>query len=147
MVLLGIIQQLMSTRLNKLFIGAELNPSQFGVLKHFTHDPDRSWTISELADVMEMNQPGITKIVSVLIDKGLLKSREDEIDKRKRHLTISVRGLEMSAEIINNLLPDITQTFSSWEDPQLSDLHRHLEKLMRWFDEHRDDIKKNPGTE
>jgi DNA-binding MarR family transcriptional regulator len=70
-VLLGIIQQLLTTRQNRLFAHRELNLSQFGLLNHFTHDPERNWTITELVEVMEMNQPGITKIASELLDKGL----------------------------------------------------------------------------
>jgi hypothetical protein len=54
-VLLGIIQQLMTTRQNRQFEGKELTLSQFGLLNHFTHVPDRSWTITDLANVMEMN--------------------------------------------------------------------------------------------
>ena len=76
-VLLGIIQQLMTTRQNRLFEAKELTLSQFGVLNHFTHEPDRSWTVTDLAEVMEMNQPGITKIVTLLVNKGLPSLRAD----------------------------------------------------------------------
>ena len=54
-VLLGIIQQLMTTRQNRQFEGKELTLSQFGLLNRFTHVPDRNWTITDLANVMEMN--------------------------------------------------------------------------------------------
>ena len=140
-VLLGIIQQLMTTRQNRLFAGRELSLSQFGVLNHFTHEPERSWTVTELAEVMEMNQPGITKIVTVLIDKKLLVSTADKTDKRKRYLTISKTGLILCGETFQSLLPDITQVFSDWDDSSLKQFHRHLEKLMLWLDKHRDDIK------
>ncbi len=66
-VVMGIIQQLMTTRKNKIFASLDINVSQFGLLTHFTHNPTRSWTISELATVMEMNQPGITKLASALL--------------------------------------------------------------------------------
>ncbi len=141
MVQLGIVRQLMATREAKLFANVSLNPSQFGVLNHFTHNPDRSWTVTELADVMEMNQPGITKVVTVLLDKKLLESGADKEDKRRRHLKITPEGQKLCDEIIASLLPDISQVFESWEDGELSQMQQHMEKLMRWLDEHREDFK------
>ncbi len=141
MVLLGIIQQLMSTRQNKLFAQQSLTTSQFALLTHFTHKPQKSWLISDLAQVMEMNQPGITKTVSVLLEKGLLKANVDKDDKRKRHLTITQQGLGTCESIMQSLLPDISHCFSDWQDGDLSDFNAQLETLMTWFDNHRDDIK------
>ncbi|MGF1721376.1 MarR family winged helix-turn-helix transcriptional regulator [Vibrio kyushuensis] len=139
---LGIVRQLMATREATLFASMPLNPSQFGVLNHFTHNPKRSWTVTELADVMEMNQPGITKIISVLHEKGLLESVSDIEDKRRRHLKITDQGLKLSGEIMNSLMPDISHLFSEWEDDDLAQMQQHMNKLMRWLDEHRDDFAK-----
>ena len=137
-VLFGIIQQLMSTRHNRLFADQELTLSQFGVLNHFTHEAQRSWTITDLANVMEMNQPGITKIVTVLLDKKLLQSKPDKIDKRKRHLTITHRGLAFCEDTFRSLLPEISHMFDEWNDSSLKQFHGHLEKLMLWLDDNRD---------
>ena len=136
-VLLGIIQQLMTTRQNRLFADLELNLSQFGLLNHFTHDPERSWTISELVEVMEMNQPGITKIATVLLEKGLLQSEPDEIDKRKRYLSITSKGISLCEDTFQSLLPEISHTFGEWHTQELEGFHTQLEKLMRWLDENR----------
>ena len=141
MVHLGIIRQLMATREATLFANAPLNPSQFGVLNHFTNKPKRSWTVTELAEVMEMNQPGITKIVSVLLGQELLESVSNKDDKRRRHLKITVQGLKLCDEIIGSLLPDISHIFGSWEDGEISQMHEQMDKLMHWLDKHRDDIK------
>ena len=138
-VLLGIIQQLMTTRQNRLFAEHDLNLSQFGVLNHFTHEPERQWTVTELAEVMEMNQPGITKIVMVLLDKGLLESQTDAVDKRKRYLSITKAGLVLCADTFQMLLPEISHVFGEWNDKSLDQFHQQLEKLMSWLDQHRDD--------
>ncbi|MCF6259109.1 MAG: MarR family winged helix-turn-helix transcriptional regulator [Gammaproteobacteria bacterium] len=143
MVLLGIINQLMTTRTNKLFSNAALTPSQFGVLVHFTHQPERTWMVTELATVIEMNQPGITKIVGVLEKKRLLEVQINPLDKRKRYLKITPLGLKVSSDLFTKLQPDITHTFSCWDKSELSSLHAHLEKLMHWFDENRDNIKQS----
>lgn len=140
-VLLSIARQLMASREKKLFNQSLLTASQFGVLNHFSHNPKRSWTISELAHVMEMNQPGITKIVTVLLDKALLNSAEDKHDKRKKHLTITPQGLTTCQQVLSSLTPDIEHLFSSWEDQELSQFTSHIDKLTTWLDEHREDIK------
>lgn len=143
MVLLGIIRQLIATREAKLFAGVELNPSQFGVLNHFTHSPERTWTVTSLAEVMEMNQPGITKIVTVLLDRKLLESRSDAADSRRRNLKITANGLELCESIMKSLLPDVSYIFKNWEDADLTKLEDYMEKLMHWLDSHRDHLKLN----
>ena len=136
-VLLGIIQQLMTTRQNRQFEGKELTLSQFGLLNHFTHEPDKSWTVTNLADVMEMNQPGITKIVTMLVNESLLSSTPDELDKRKRYLKITHKGLELCDDTFKSLLPEISNVFGEWDDGSLKQFHQQLEKLMGWLDANR----------
>ena len=136
-IVLGIIQQLMTTRTNKLFRKLAITTSEFGVLSHFSHNPARSWTVSELADVMEMNQPGITKLVANLINKSALSVKVDEFDKRKRHLTITKQGLQLCADTLKKLQPDISHCFSEWQDEELTQLLANNEKLMKWLDNNR----------
>ena len=140
-ILFGILQQLMTTRQNKLFAKLELTSSQFGLLVHFTHNPKRSWLVTELADVMEMNQPGITKIASQLIEKDLLIATPDSKDKRKKHLKISDKGLKACSRTMAAFSPDIKNIYASFDDGELADLGQHLEKLMSWLDSNRDNIK------
>ena len=140
-VLLGIIQQLMNTRQNRLFADQELSLSQFGLLNHFTHEPERSWTVTDLVEVMEMHQPGITKIVTVLLDKGLLHSKPDAADKRKRYLAITQKGLLLCDDTFESLLPEISHIFGDWDEKSLKQFHQHLDKLMLWLDKHRDDYQ------
>ncbi|MEH6345382.1 MAG: MarR family winged helix-turn-helix transcriptional regulator [Bermanella sp.] len=141
MVVLGIVQQLLTTRQAKLFGNTPLTPSQFALLNHFTHSPKRSWLVSELAEVMEMNQPGITKTVTVLLEKDLLKATQDKTDKRKRHLNITAIGLKMCEDILKSLSPDISHCLADWQDEELNRFNSDLEKLMGWLDDHREDIK------
>ena len=137
MVVLGIINQLLTTRFSKLSKNQTLNQSQFSVLNHFTHNPEKSCLVSELANVMEMNQPGITKIVTFLVGKKLLKSSADSIDKRKKHLTITTLGLRVCQDMIQSLLPDISLSLAEWGDKDLTRMRSDLEKLMIWLDENR----------
>lgn len=140
-ILFGILQQLMTTRQSKLFASLSISSSQFGLLIHFSHNPARSWLVSELAHIMEMNQPGITKVVTQLVDKGLLLATPDTTDRRKKHLKISDKGLKICSKNMNVFEPDIQHIYSSFANDELSELEQHLEKLMAWLDNNRDDIK------
>lgn len=139
-VLLGIIEQLKGTREEKLFAELEINSSQFAVLNHFTHQPERQWTVSELCNVMEMNQPGITKIVQRLIEKRLLATTADKKDARKKQLRITDMGLEYCEYTVSLLMPDIHQVLEHWPDDELADFSKHLDKLKCWLDDHRDTV-------
>ena len=138
--LLGIIEQLKGTREEKLFGELEISASQFAVLSHFTHNAQRQWTVSELCNVMEMNQPGITKIVQRLIEKKLLATTADKADARKKQLRITKRGLEYCEYTVSLLMPDIHQVLGHWPDEELADFSKHLEKLKCWLDDNRDTV-------
>jgi DNA-binding MarR family transcriptional regulator len=140
-ILFGILQQLLTTRQNKLFANLSITSSQFGLLIHFTHKPTRSWLVSELTNVMEMNQPGITKVVTQLVDKGLLLATPDTSDRRKKYLKITEKGLETCSNTLNSFAPDIQNIYSSFANDELSELEQHLKKLMAWLDNNRNDIK------
>lgn len=134
---LGIVQQLMGTRMQQLIKPLGVSSSEFALLNHFSHQPTRSWTISELAKVMEMNQPGITKVVANLIEKGALVATQDKTDKRKRHLTITGQGLQLGRDSMARLAPDIGACFADWQEQELDQLLATSAKLMEWLDNHR----------
>lgn len=137
MLVTGIIQQLMNTRTKKLFKKLEISASEFYLISHLSHKPERSWIISELVEVMEMNQPGITKLVASLSEKSVLSTKVDEFDKRKRHLTITKKGLQLCNEIRQKLQPDISLCLADWQDKELLEMLKHSEKLMKWLDHNR----------
>lgn len=70
---------------------------------------------SELADLLEVKAPLITKIVDGLIDKELVSSIKDKDDKRSKQLTVTPNGLKTIPTIekdvknsTKNLIPDIS---------------------------------------
>ncbi len=138
---LSIIRQLLATREQKLFRNQNITSSQFAVLHHFINRPDRAWTVTELANVMEMNQPGITKILSVMETKGFLLSEKDSTDTRKKNIRITEAGINQVKVIGQSMMPDITYRFASWDDEELAGLLKLNQKLLSWLDEHRDVVK------
>jgi DNA-binding MarR family transcriptional regulator len=140
-ILLGIIQQLQTTRQTEMLKAFDITRSQFSVLTHLAMHPERRCTISGLAEVMEINQPGITKIVKKLVDKALVEVIEDEQDKRKKHLVINQQGLSFVSQCQNAIQPDNAECYKSWSDNELHAFLASLDKLKNWLDDHRNDIR------
>ncbi|MCP5211050.1 MAG: MarR family transcriptional regulator [Hahellaceae bacterium] len=140
-ILLGIIQQLQTTRQTEMLKPFDMTRSQFSVLTHLALHPERRCTISGLAEVMEINQPGITKIVKKLADKALIDVIEDKQDKRKKHLEINRQGLSFVSQCQSTIQPDNAECYKSWNDNELHAFLESLDKLKTWLDSHRNDIQ------
>lgn len=135
---LGFIALLQEARAEKMLGSHELNRSQFTLLFLLGHDLEKTWTVSTLAQHMEMQAPGISKIVSQLSKRGWLEVVSDEQDKRKKHITITSKGLDKRLSTLEAMQPFVATTFSNWQDNELESFLAHLEKLKTWLDEHRD---------
>ena len=75
---IGIIDQLAGSAANRLLAPLDLPLPQFIVLNHFGHRPgaeNGGHTIMALARALQQPQPGITKTVQKLVDKGFLVER------------------------------------------------------------------------
>ncbi|WP_262415424.1 MarR family winged helix-turn-helix transcriptional regulator [Vibrio sp. SCSIO 43132] len=138
MISLGIINQLTDSWLGKALAPLGLNQSQFNLLNHFSHQPDREQTISQLAQVMQMNQPGITKVVNKLFDMGLVDIRKDEQDGRKKWVRINEKGLAKVQSAFSSFLPMMNECFDDWTEDDMSQMLSHSNKLKVWLDNNRD---------
>jgi DNA-binding MarR family transcriptional regulator len=137
MTLIGIIDQLFTTRATSILKSTGLPYPRFGLLHHFGFNPSRGWTIGELATVMEMNQPAITKLVQRLIDQGYLETRPDDSDRRIKRCFITQAGLSARQAAINALGPDVITAFADWKTSEITDMVAPLERLKTWLDDHR----------
>jgi DNA-binding MarR family transcriptional regulator len=136
----GVVAQLTRTRANRVLRGSELPYPLFVLLRHFCHDPDREWTVSGLTAAFETEQPGMTKQVQKLLRRGLLESRRDEADRRKRWLRVTPAGVRLRDELVARLEPDRKQIFRGWKGSEIAELHRLLDRLRTRLDEQRDDV-------
>lgn len=135
---LGIINQLTDTWLSKALIPHGINRSQFNLLTHFSHHPEQEQTISQLAEVMQMNQPGITKVVNKLAAVGLVDIRKDCHDGRKKWVSINQNGLDKTQSAFTSFLPMVDSCFEGWDDKQLKEMLVHSQRLQVWLDDNRD---------
>lgn len=138
MITLGIINQLTDSWLNKALAPIGINQSQFNLLNHFSHQPEREQTISQLAQVMQMNQPGITKVINKLAKDGLIEIRKDETDGRKKWIKINSAGLDKVQLAFMSFMPTIEACFKNWDNDEMQQMLKHSNKLKDWLDENRD---------
>ena len=135
---LGILSQLYTTRMNKLLSEHGFTLSQFSVLSHCIRQSDEKWTISRLAKVMELNQPGITKIVQKLLGRGHLSAEKDESDSRRKYIQVTPSGLAELQSVYKSLAPDVTAWFREWDAKKMTDFDEHMKELNSWLDKNRD---------
>ena len=136
---MGVIAQLVRTRNNQVLSETDLPYPQFVLLLHFCHDPDREWTVSSLARAFQRNQPGITKTVRQLLDRGFVRSRPDQTDARVKRLRVTTRGIRARDAAMASLAPAFTDDFRGWKRAEVSELHRLVERLKNHLDEQRND--------
>lgn len=136
----GVIAQLTRTRINRVLREIELSYPQFALLLHFSHDPGLEWTVTSLARAFQTEQPGITKAVKQLLDRGYLAARADQADARVRHLRMTAKGAQARVKAVARLAPNVAGAFAGWKRSEIAELHRLLERLKNYLDEHRDEL-------
>jgi len=138
LILVGIINQLATTRLNRVLSELDLPIAQFSLLTHFSHNPQRGWTVTRLAKVMEVNQPAMTKTTQRLLKKGYLSVQQAQSDKRIKNYFVTGNGMQTLSSAWEKLSPDMQELRSSWQDSDVETLQELLEKLKTQLDESRD---------
>ena len=134
---LAIVTQLYTTRMDSLLKDHKTSLSQFSLLNHLANSPKEQHTISELTEAMEINQPGVTKIVKKLSEEKLVSIASDANDSRKRLVSINASGYDKIKSISMGLFPDVSQWFADWEEDEIDTFSNHLSKLAQWFDSNR----------
>ncbi len=79
-----------------------LTNQQWVILIHLAKDPNLPFLIrekhtmplmaSELADSLGVTRANITNLLTILMDKGLIKQIEDKEDRRKKRLVLTPKG-------------------------------------------------------
>ena len=137
LILVGIINQLATTRLNRVLSELDLPIAQFSLLTHFSHNPQRGWTVTRLAKVMEVNQPAMTKTTQRLLKKGYLSVQQAQSDKRIKNYFVTGNGMQTLSSAWEKLSPDMQELRSSWQDSDVETLQELLEKMKTQLDESR----------
>jgi DNA-binding MarR family transcriptional regulator/N-acetylglutamate synthase-like GNAT family acetyltransferase len=56
-------------------------------------------SIQEIADALKVSHPAVIQTAQMLVKRGLVRSFQDEVDRRKRRLAITPKGKELAAKL------------------------------------------------
>ncbi len=143
---IGVVNQLNTTRFNQRLADENLPLPQFSMLNHFSRDPERGHTITQLASAFQANQPAITKTVQHLLKKDFLVAQVSKKDRRVKYHFITKLGLEAHRRAIAQIMPDAQLIFSDWTPEELNSLHQALFRLKNWLDDNRDTVADGSST-
>jgi len=131
----GIISQLFEARARRV-LPEDLPRPLFSILSHFVRLKGEK-TVTDLARAFQTPQPGMTKSVQKLIDRGFLVSADDPEDARRKRLSITTEGEKAHFDALQRLGPDAEFVFSEWSTAELSGLREEVFRLRRWLDDNR----------
>jgi DNA-binding MarR family transcriptional regulator len=134
---IGIIDQLATTKGNRVLRDHDLPLPQFIMLNHFSHRPDEGKTTSSIARAMQQLPPAVTKTTQKLIAKGYLREAPSAADARSKLLFLTARGKTAHGKAIAALLPELAPAFAGWTAADLEQFWQYLDRLKVWFDSNR----------
>lgn len=134
----GMIQQLASTRGEKVLARHGLSLPQFIVLNHLSHRPQEPRTVTRIARALQQNQPAATKTIQKLLAKGLVAMETDPDDRRARLVRLTADGLDTHGAAVADFAPHAAEAFEGWSEAELGQFFGHLDRLKVWLDGHRD---------
>jgi DNA-binding MarR family transcriptional regulator len=131
---IGIIDQLAQARATRALGELKLPMPQFVMLNHFSHRPNEAKTVTSVAAALQQPQPGVTKTIQKMVARKLLKADPAPGDARSKLITITPKGLETHARAVAAFVPKFAEVYSGWEDKEMEDLFRLLDRLKIWMD-------------
>jgi DNA-binding MarR family transcriptional regulator len=132
----GIISQLMEERARRV-LPPDLPRPLFSILNHMIRLGNDK-TVTDLARAFQAPQPGMTKSVQKLLDRGYLRAHTDSADARRKRLFITESGEKAHFDALNALGPDADFVFDDWLNEDLQALQTQVFRLRRRLDENRD---------
>lgn len=133
--LMAISSQLFTTRVGQVVGSTGLNYTQFSMLNHLEVHSNAS--ISDLAAAMEINQPGVSKVVQRLSETKLVTVHPDPDDSRRKRVSLSPAGTEALSKARDALGIDGEAWFAHWSVPDLTSFRDGLAQLTTWLDDNR----------
>ncbi len=116
-------------RIGGLLSGIGLHAGQEGVLKALDTKDGQSMT--ELASMLEVQPPTVTKMVGRLATKGYVERRGSASDGRLAHVYLTDSGRETLGEIDRMLKRIERQAFAGIDSKDQKKLNRMLRRIAR----------------
>ncbi len=134
---IGIINHLVSTKANRMLKEHGLPFPQFVLLNHFSHRPDEGKTVTDVARAMQQPQPGVTKTIAKLTQRGFLEARPSASDGRSKVIFMTDAGKAAHEGAVAILMPEVGAMFAGWPDDELARLFASLDTAKAYLDENR----------
>lgn len=134
---IGIIEQLMSTRLNQELRDTGIPVPQFIMLNHFNHRPTEGKTVTSVASAMQQPQPGVTKTIQKLVQRGYLRIEVSKSDGRLKYHYLTAEGIAAHRQALHRIMPMVNDIFQGWDEAEVVVLLGLLDRLKVYLDEHR----------
>lgn len=134
---IGIINQLVSTKANRLLKDHGLPFPQFVLLNHFSHRPEEGKTVTGIARAMQQPQPGITKTIAKLTQRGFLEARPSTSDGRSKVVFMTAAGKAAHKGAVAILMPEMGDIFADWAEDDLMQLFAGLDAVKVYLDDNR----------
>ncbi|MFW5760870.1 MAG: MarR family winged helix-turn-helix transcriptional regulator [Cyclobacteriaceae bacterium] len=114
---------------NKKFLKKyQLSPEQYNVLRILRGQHPSPASINMLNDRMLDKMSNVSRLVEKLRIKELIIRQESEIDRRQVDIFITDKGLELLAEV-DQEIPKVEMQFHNLSEKEASQLNNLLDKL------------------
>jgi DNA-binding MarR family transcriptional regulator/GNAT superfamily N-acetyltransferase len=121
--------------------GIDMNPKWFPVF--YVLSRGEAMTITAIAKEIGHSHPSVSKIISEMVEKGLVKEKKDKTDGRKNMVSLSAKGKEITGKIEDqytdvknaieaiaaNTKHDLWKAIGEWE------FLLEQKSLLRWVQE------------
>lgn len=134
---IAIIDQLATTAGASSLKAINLPMAEFTMLNHFMHRPCEGKTISVISRQRQMPQPGVSKIIRKMVNKGLLREEAHDHDARSFVLFVTSQGAEAYQQAIVLLQPSLEGAFADWDADEKRSFMSCLERLKEFFEQTR----------
>lgn len=114
----------------------KVNSLGFFTLVALENWADENYTMSDLADKLQIAKQQLSRLINDLEAKELVERIHDTANRRRVYIRISRHGLEMMDELKQSMLKSTTAALSAYSEDELEELDHclcRLTKLMEKF--------------
>ena len=119
----------------------DMNPKWFPVF--YVLSRGEAMTITAIAKEIGHSHPSVSKIISEMVDKGLVKEKKDKTDGRRNMVSLSAKGKEITGKIedqytdVRNAIEAISAntTHDLWKAIAEWEFLLEQKSLLRWVQE------------
>lgn len=138
---LSIVSLLFASRMETLLAEFDLTFGQFSILNHMARPDLMGGTrVSEIAGVVALKQPAVTKAMAKFEEKGFVQVEASEQDQRAKCVRLTAKGRAALQRIQHRTAPDLAQMFGTMPTDRLLSFISQMKDLGEWLDQHRGNI-------